>query len=451
MARLSFASLGGRLELFPVSTQVMQDGQQSELSINGISLQTLAQAYGTPLYVYDQNTLDCNVASYRTALTRYYPGRSGITYAGKAFLCLAMAQWVRQQGIRLDCTGAGELYAAAKAGLLREQIVVHGVNKSQLDLETAIQQAGTLVVDNLVELARIIDIFHRDIPANPVRVPDLWLRLRPGTAVQTHANLQTGQEDSKFGFSPEEFKQARQICQQQELPLNGLHFHLGSHLHSPAPLCSALETALKIIHSCYTASGWLPGVICVGGGWGVAYHEADLPHPAVDEMVEAIAKTLISGCRGYDLPLFHLQLEPGCSLVAQAGVAIYKIGAVKHTPHRRYLLLDGGLADNPRPAMYQARYTALPVRDPLRSPTGPAWLAGPYCESGDILIEDLPMAELEAGEYVAIPVSGAYQLSMGSNYNGAYRPAVVWLNNQIAVLIQARESAADLYRRDSQL
>jgi diaminopimelate decarboxylase len=187
------------------------------------------------------------------------------------------------------------------------------------------------------------------------------------------------------------------------------------------------------------------------GGWGVPYHEDDLPHQPLEDYVRFIADRLIAGCKQRGLPLPRLQLEPGRSIVARAGIAIYNVNAVKTTPHRRWLLLDGGLADNPRPALYRARYTALPTRHPDRPSVGPTWLGGPYCESGDILIEALPMPDIRSGERVAIPVSGAYQLSMGSNYNGARRPAVLWLSGRQAHLIQRRETLDDLICRDNLL
>jgi len=313
------------------------------------------------------------------------------------------------------------------------------------DLTTAIAGAGTIVVDNLDELARI------QTQNNGSSLPNLWLRLRPGQSVDTHEHIQTGQEDSKFGLSLEEAAQAVQICQQYNLPLTGLHFHLGSHFHNPAPLASALDITLDFIVAMRSIHDWVPQVLSPGGGWGVPYSESDLPHAPIENYVQFVAEHLKKYCENHGLPLPHLQLEPGRSLVAQAGVAVYQIGAIKQTAERRWLLLDGGLADNPRPALYDARYTALPVRDPQRDATVPTWLGGPYCESGDTLISNLPLPKLETGELIAIPVSGAYHLSMGSNYNGARKPAVVWLENGQIHLIQRRETTLDLLRRDTPL
>jgi diaminopimelate decarboxylase len=433
-----------RLALFPVTTRTATASGVERLTIAGCDLAELAELYGTPLYLYDQATLDANLLAYKDALRDLYPGEWGITYAGKAFLCIALAQWVQQRGLWVDCTGVGELAVAMAAGAEREQILVHGVNKSPADLASEMTAAGTIVVDSLFELDRLATM--RAQAEDPV--PNLWLRLRPGLAVETHTHTQTGQEDSKFGMNEAEALEAIRICREHDLPLTGLHFHQGSQFLDPAPIGPALDKALDLVVALRGKSDWLPQVLCPGGGWGVAYHEDDLPPPSVHTYVSFIVDHLVEGCRRRDLPLPRLQFEPGRSLVAQAGVALYRVGYVKETAHRRWVLIDGGLADNPRPALYGSRYTALPVEAPHRPVSEPTWLAGPYCESGDILIEGLPFPDVEAGELVAVPMSGAYQLSMASNYNGARKPAVVWLRDGTSHVVQRREEPGDLLRRD---
>ena len=444
---MSEYSVPSRLSLFPITARLETGQGQGSLTIAGCDLAELAERYGTPLYLYDQATLEAMVETYRQALGQFYPGEASITYAGKAFLCVAMAQWVQRRGLWLDCTGASELCIATAAGVERERILVHGVNKSPADLAAALAQAGTVVVDNLTELERWAALAGQ----SPGQFPDLWLRLRPGLAVETHVYTQTGQEDSKFGMSPAEALVAVQICRQHRLSLTGLHFHQGSHFHDPAPIGPALATVLDLMVALRGEAGWSPRVLCPGGGWGVAYHEDDLPQPSVASYVEFVASRLVEGCRKRGLPSPRLQVEPGRSIVARAGVALYRVGAVKQTSHRRWLLLDGGMADNPRLAIYGARYTALPVRETQRPASGPAWLAGPYCESSDVLIEALPLPDLQPGELIAVPVSGAYHLSMASNYNGACKPAVLWLAEGTAHLIQERERTDDLIRRDKAL
>ncbi len=437
-----------KLALFPHTAQIETTPSGEELTIAGCDLFDLAERYGTPLYLYDRATLDAAVRAYRCALADFYPAESGITYAGKAFLCVALAQWTQHHDLWVDCSSLGELRITSAAGVSRACILVHGVNKSQADLAAAVDQAATLVVDNLTELERLVTLFQQAAQETDAHFPDLWLRLRPGLAVETHSFTQTGQSDSKFGMDGAEIVQAAQICRQHGIPLKGLHFHQGSHFYDPAPLASALETTLDLMVEIHAGPDW---TLCPGGGWGVAYHEDDLPQPSIETYVRFVAENLAAGCRRRGLPLPRLRLEPGRSLVARAGVALYRVGAVKQTPRRRWVLLDGGMADNPRPALYGARYTALPVRQPRRPASGPAWLAGPFCESGDVLIEALPLAQVRPGELVAVPASGAYQLSMSSNYNGARRPAVLWLEDGAARLIQARETPDDLIRRDKGL
>jgi diaminopimelate decarboxylase len=442
-----------RLALFPLETHIERTPEGERLVVAGHDLADLAGRYGTPLYIYDQATMDAAVDAYRGSLASY-PGQAGITYASKAFLSLAMAQWVQYQNLWLDCTGVGELAIASAAGLAREQILVHGVNKSPADLEASLSSAGTLVVDGLAELEHLLANAPASAQPPDFARPEVWLRLRPGLAVDTHAHRQTGQEDSKFGMAPDEIAEAVRrfhaagLSRAVGFSLTGLHFHQGSHFSDPAPLAPALDVALDLAASLRAETGWLPRFLCPGGGWAVAYHEDALPHPRIEKYVGFVVRHLIDGCRRRNLPLPHLQMEPGRSLVARAGIALYRVGAIKHTAGRRWLLLDGGLADNIRPALYGTRYSALPAWRPSRPASGPAWLAGPYCESGDILIEGLPMPSVEPGELVAVPMSGAYHLSMSSNYNGACRPGVVWLRQDGAHLIREREQPSDLYRRD---
>ena len=412
----------------------------------GKDLSALAQEFGTPLYIYDRATMDASAAAYRLALSAYHPALSSITYAGKAFLCRAIAAWAEAQEFWLDCTGETEIQTAVRAGVSRERILVHGVNKSPADLDAAIKHAGVIVVDNLGELGRIASLYAG---SRDSRWPDLWLRLMPGLAVQTHhSHTQTGQHGSKFGMERGELLEAAELCRSRGLPITGLHFHQGSNFRDPSPLVEAIDLGLELASEIGFQSGWH---FSPGGGWGVAYHEDELPQPPVDEYVRLITTRVLEGCEKRGLPAPHLHLEPGRSLVARAGVALYRVGAVKEPEGRTWLLVDGGMSDNPRHALYGARYSALPVSGLERPLDARVHIGGPLCESGDVLIEDLPFPRVEPGEIIAVPVSGAYQLSMSSNYNGARRPAVVWLEEGAARLIQRRESVEDLLGRDLSL
>jgi diaminopimelate decarboxylase len=434
-----------RLELFPDTAQIVAgDDGRAALTIGGCNLAALAAAYGTPLYLFDEATLDARVQAYRDALAAHYPAEAAITLAGKALLLKASAQWAARRGLWLDCTGAGELAIAAAADFPGEQLLVHGVNKSDEDLHASLESVAVIVVDNLTELQRLLAM----ATAGDTPLPALWLRVRPGVAVDTHAFRQTGQSDSKFGMDPSEVRSALALCSAAGQTVEGVHFHQGSHFHNVQPIAPGLETVLELIAQIHAETGWVPQVLSPGGGWGVPYHEDDLPHPSIEDYVRFVAEALVAGCAARALPLPRLQLEPGRSIVAQAGVALYRVGAIKQSGARRWLLLDGGLADNPRPALYSARYSALPVLEPTRAAVGAASLAGPYCESGDVLIHDLPLPAIAEGELLAVPVSGAYHLNMASNYNGARRPAVLWLRSGHAQLVQRRETVDDLLRRD---
>ena len=431
-----------RLALFPDSTRIRNDS----LFIAGHDLASLAGRYLTPLYIYDRATLDACVVDYKSALRTYYPAGSHITYAGKAFLCKAIAEWTQVHNLFVDCTGEGEIAIAVAGNVPRPNILVHGVNKSISDIQAALKHAGTIVVDNLTELDHVVTTSVVANKATEVATtfPDLWLRLLPGVAVATHhSHTQTGQHDSKFGMTRTEILQAAKFCKENHLPLKGIHFHQGSNFRDPEPLIPAIEMALDIAKEIGFRDEWH---FCPGGGWGVAYHEDELPDPSVESYVRGIAEAVIEGCsrRGLDLP--HLHLEPGRSLSARAGVAIYRVGALKRRGDRTWLLTDGGMADNPRHALYGARYSCLTVTGVERPRSERVHIAGPYCESGDIIIEDLLMPRVEEGELIAIPVAGAYHMSMSSNYNGARRPAVLMLEEGNEKLMIQRETVQDLLK-----
>jgi len=424
-----------RLSLFPTGTQVIHD----KLTIGGCDVGSLADHFGTPLYIYDHADLNLAASLYRRFLSEFWPAQWSVTYAGKAFLCTAIARWAQQQGFMVDCTGAGEIGIAVTAGLSATHIVVHGVNKSEEDLQAAIQHAGTIVVDNRSELKRLVRL------AKTQSLPDLWLRFQPGSSVDTHAYTQTGHSDSKFGMNREQILEAATTCQENNLPIKGLHFHQGSQFRDPEPLGDGIDRALDLAREIGFKDNWH---LSPGGGWGIAYHEDDLPNPPIEQYIRFVAANIKAGCEKRGLALPHLHLEPGRSLVARAGVAIYRVGTVKRTARKTWLLVDGGMADNPRHALYGARYSCVTVNRPTAPATELVSIAGPYCESGDVLIEQIPLRTIEEDELIAIPVSGAYHISMSSNYNGARRPAVLMVENGQAHIMQTREKTMDLSRRD---
>ena len=435
--------IADRLALFPDSTQILNDS----LFIAGQDLAALADQYGTPLYMYDRATLNASVKTYKDALSAYYPFSSHITYAGKAFLCKAIAEWAQTHDLFVDCTGEGEIAIAVAGGASRQHILVHGVNKSIADLIAAMEHADTIVVDNFTELKHI-QLLNRKLGGvekiTELSPQNLWLRLLPGVAVRTHhSHTQTGQQDSKFGMTRPEVLEAAAFCKEHHLPLKGIHFHLGSNFRDPEPLIPAIDMALDLAKEIGFTDEWH---FCPGGGWAVAYHEDELPGPSIESYVRGIGESVVEGCRQRGLNLPHLHLEPGRSLIARAGVAVYRVGAVKRRGAKTWLLTDGGMADNPRHALYGSKYSCLTVAGPLRAGTETVSIGGPYCESGDVVIEDLLMPRVEPGELIAIPVAGAYHMSMASNYNGARRPAVLWLEQGNTKLIVQRETVQDLLK-----
>lgn len=448
-----------KLSLFPLTTTIDPTGR---LTLAGHRADDLTAQFGTPLYVYDLGTIRSRIATYRRALASY-PGQTRLTYASKAFLCPALAQLMTAEGVGLDIASAGELFIARRGGADPAQMHLHGNNKTRQDLSEALQAGvGRIVVDNATELQLLAQL-----AAEQGRQVNIWLRVTPDVAVETHHHYTvTGSADSKFGFPLKEAEavaggileeERRRGSDEAFLPrfsgssplrLTGLHLHLGSHFHDVEPVAEGVERLLDLAVRLHEKYGWEMRELCPGGGWGVPYHPSDPPMP-VEPFVTDLVAAIVMSCRRRKLPLPELTLEPGRSLVAQAGVALYTVGGRKVIPGvRTYVSIDGGLADNPRPALYQAKYTALLANRAGEAETETVAIAGPFCESGDVLIQavDLPLAT--PGDLLAVPVAGAYQLSMSSNYNAALRPAVVFIDGKEVKLVQRRETFGDLVARD---
>lgn len=448
-----------KLPLFPHNTAIDDNGQ---LIFGHHRATDLAARFGTPLYLYDVATIRRQIAAYRRGLAAY-PGPTRLTYASKAFLCTAMARLMTEAGLGLDVASAGELFIAQRGGANPAYMHRHGNNKTTLDLREALAAGvGCIVVDNRDELDRLTHL-----AAEMGQAVNLWLRITPDVAVETHHRYTvTGTAGSKFGFSLDEakhiatnlltnasektFPSAPPLLRPSAplLTLTGLHLHLGSHFHNARPVTQAIEKILDLTQWLHESYGWQMKALCPGGGWGVPYHPDDPPMP-VEPFVTDLASTLAAACHQRGLALPELVLEPGRSLVAQAGVALYTVGGRKVSPGRRvFISLDGGLADNPRPALYQAKYNALLANRANEAVTETVAVAGPFCESGDILIEAVDLPTARPGDVLAVPVSGAYQLSMSSNYNAALRPAVLFIEGEQVTLVQRRETFEDLVQRD---
>jgi diaminopimelate decarboxylase len=434
-----------KLELFPEGTVVDTAGH---LLLDGHRVADLIDQYGSPLYLYHLPTIRRQIEAYRQGLATY-AAPSRLTYASKAFLCSALAKFLTAEDVGLDMSSAGELFIARRGGANPANIHFHGNNKTRRDLVFALDnQIGRIVVDNVDELAMLAQL-----TAQRKQRVSIWIRVNPDIAVTTHHHYTlTGTADSKFGLPLTHLGPiATDVLRGKFSPylhLTGLHMHLGSHFHDVSPVAAAVMRLLDAVQSLNRRHGWQLRELCPGGGWGVPYHPAD-PEMEIEPFVSELVGAITTACQQRQLKLPRLILEPGRSLVAKAGVALYKVGAYKELPGgRKYVSVDGGLADNPRPALYQARYTALVANKAATPETETVTLAGPYCESGDILIEQVNLPPISADDVVAVPVAGAYQLSMGSNYNGSLKPALIFIDGKEIKLVQRRETFEDLIRRD---
>lgn len=404
------------------------------LTIDGFALRPLAEKYGTPLYIYDAATVLEQVHRLRAALTEHYPGWYEITYAAKAYFSLGFARRLAEMGLGVDVVSMGELTVARKAGFAPGRVHLHGNNKSSAELEAALQWGvESIVVDSLEEMEVLEELAARF--GKPARI---WLRISPGVAVDSHAYLQTAHHTSKFGLTTEGGQAAeaiRRAMASRWLKLAGLHTHLGSQFFEAGPYRDAIASLAQLADTC----GLTLEDLSPGGGWGVPYIP-DQPDGDPAVWIETVAGAVKDECTRRGWPLPRLVVEPGRWLVARAAVAVYTVGTTKTSGDgTRFVAVDGGMADNPRPALYNARYTALLAERPDAEPVQKVNLVGKFCESGDQLIPEICLPEVRRGDLLVVPVAGAYQLSMASNYNLAPRPAVLWLEQGRVHVLQQRE------------
>lgn len=425
---------------------------QGRLQIAGCDVGALAREHGTPLYLFDESTIRTACRAYRQSFARHYPNMATVHYAGKALLNSALVQIIDQEGLGLDVVSGGELYLALRAGMVAKRIHLHGNAKPRAELEQALAAGiGQIVVDNLDELELLAQL--TDGRAAP---QEIALRISPDVATDTHHHIQTGHATSKFGLPLHAIDVAgERIARAPGLRLMGLHAHLGSQIFDQAPYAAAVGVLLDCAQRLHERYQLTVEEINPGGGLGVPYiSEQTLPD--LERYVATLADTMASGCRARGLPLLRLAVEPGRSIIARAGVTVYTIiarkqfapGAQAGGAASGYLHVDGGMADNIRPALYQARYTAL-LPERVEAPHDTCvHVAGRYCESGDILLRDLSLPQAGPGDLLALAATGAYTLSMASNYNLTLRPAVLLLAEGQARIIQRRETYEDLVQRD---
>jgi diaminopimelate decarboxylase len=429
---------------WPETTRRTAEGS---LEFGGVSAVELTGEFGTPLYVFDEETLRIRASHIREVFRHAYD-RSRLVYAGKAYLSPALMRILVEEGIGLDVVSGGEIYVGLRAGVDPTQMIFHGNNKSRVELEEAVTAGvGLIAIDNDLEIT-LLERVARESARNVAVV----LRLNPGVDVHTHHKMRTGATDSKFGF-PVWDGQAEdatsRICRSTRLDLVGYHAHVGSQIFDPTLVARTADVIMEFASRMHRQWGVIPKVIIPGGGFGVADDAsgADVP---IAEWAKAAAETIERACQHYGFPPPDLVVEPGRAIIGPAGVALYAVGSRKTVPGvRTYVSIDGGMADNIRPALYGARYAAtLANRDPAGKPLRTVTIAGKYCESGDVLIDNASLPELDAGDLLAVPMAGAYCLAMASNYNLSPRPAVVLVADGRARLIRRRETYDDLLRSD---
>jgi diaminopimelate decarboxylase len=421
-------------DLFPVSTRFSPDGR---VTIGGMDISTLAEEYGTPLYIYDSFTVYTKYNQLRELLDAHYNGQFQVAYASKAYLSLGFARKLSKTGAAIDVVSLSELEIALSAGFEPEKIHLHGNNKSADEIRLAVsQRIESIVVDSRDEFD-FVEAICRDMRASQ----NIWLRINPDIVVDTHRAVQTGHGASKFGIPStggEAGEVIRVVMDSPHVRLTGIHTHLGSQIFDAAQFGKAVTALLELCKS----AGYHPGVLGPGGGWGVPYTLSDRENDPAP-WVETISRASKDWCRVENKPLPELVIEPGRYLAARAGVALYRVGSTKQVQDDEWIAaLDGGMADNPRVSLYGATYQAVLVGDGSGRPAVNTRLVGRFCESGDELIHAISIPRLQRGDLVAIPVSGAYQLSMASNYNLADRPCVLWLDDGNADVLQHREHAA---------
>jgi diaminopimelate decarboxylase len=420
--------------LLPRTARVDERGH---LHVGDRSLLELAAEFGTPLFVYDEDHLR---HACREAVAAW---GDGVAYATKAFLCRAMARLAYEEGMQLDVASGGELHVTLSAGVPADRLVLHGNNKSSAELATALERGvGRIVVDSFDEIARLGGLLEFMPPA-PDR-PKVLVRVTPGVEAHTHEFVRTGQEDSKFGFSVSSGAAKQAVAALELLPgveLVGVHAHIGSQVFDAA----SFEQALEVLGAFFAPLGLEE--LVVGGGLGVPYVNGESA-PTQAQWAEAVREACVK--TGVD-PTARISAEPGRSIVATAGITLYTVGTMKHLPGiRTYVSVDGGMSDNPRPVLYGSGYEAFLPRATDAPRPRPVRVVGKHCESGDLVVpEAFVPDDLEVGDVLATPVTGAYGYSMASNYNKVPRPAVVFVAGGVARVAVRRETFDDLTRLDA--
>ncbi|MGZ8695411.1 MAG: diaminopimelate decarboxylase [Gaiellaceae bacterium] len=410
------------LQPFP-DTATIEGG---ELAVGGLSATELADRFGTPLVAFCEQTLRARARAYRQAAPDAL-----VAYSVKAFPSLAVLRLLAEEGLGADVSTTGELEYAIRAGVDPERIVFHGNNKGDDEIARATAAGiGYLVIDSLDDVERARG--------------RVLVRVTPGIDADTHDAVRTGHHGSKFGLPPDDAVEAIRRARDAGLDVAGLHLHLGSHLRDSLAARMSVDWLAAFSADLRAQLDWLPAVVDLGGGLGIQYVADDRP-PAIGEFVGALLERVAHEWELHGLPAPRLILEPGRSVVGPAGVTLYRVGVVKRASEATtYVAIDGGMSDNPRPQLYGARHTVLVAGRADAQPDGYYTVCGKHCESGDVLVDRVALPAPARGDVLAVAGTGAYTLSMASNYNGVLRPAAVLVADGEATLIRRRETLDDL-------
>ena len=428
--------------VFPDSAEV---DSQGELILGGCKASDLAAEYGTPVYVLDEDTLRARCRSFIDEFRKIYPATS-VSYACKAYINPILAKLFLEEGMGFDVVSGGELATTVNAGIPMDEVYFHGNNKTPQELEEALEHSiGWVVVDSFHE----IELLDR-LAGEAGKTQNILIRVSPGVDPHTHEYTTTGILDSKFGFSIQTGHAAEAIrlgLAAKNLNLRGLHFHLGSPIFELEPYRVAVDLVLRFAAQ-FREEGLELQRFSPGGGFAISYKREDEP-PAISDYAEAIISTMTETCQDLGMELPSLVIEPGRAIIGPAGVALYRVGAIKDVPGvRKFVSVDGGMGDNIRPALYQAEYEVLAANKANQELVEKVTIAGKYCESGDLLATDVMLPKLEAGDLLAIPAAGAYCPSMASTYNMNPKPPMVLVKDGKSRLIRRRETYQDLLHLD---
>lgn len=420
---------------------------QGHLTVGGCDAVSLAGTFGTPLYVMDEPSIRKALREFKTAMDTYAANGGRVAYASKACSFKELYRIVNEEGCGADVVSGGELYTALQTGFPADRLYFHGNNKSDAELRMALEAGvGRIVVDNPEELHRL-----SDMAGTMGKMAAVYLRITPGVEAHTHSFIRTGQIDSKFGFTLENgeaLRGAAEAVKLNAITLKGFHCHIGSQIFDDEPFVEAADVMLTFMQQVRETTGVTVGELNLGGGFGAMYTSDDAPKSR-EAVVRRAAEAVEQKSAALGFPCPFLVIEPGRSVVAEAGVTLYTVGHVKEIPGvRTYVSVDGGMTDNPRYILYQAPYTALIANRADASADKTVTIAGRCCESGDLLQENTPLQACEPGDTLAVLATGAYNYSMASNYNRLPRPAVVMTKDGKARVVVRAETYEDLIDRD---